>query len=335
MVRHRLLAIAALTLGQAVSDPTAIEETAKSLPGNRACAYPTEAEARRVSGPVHFIARVTGEGTTESVEITAQPLVGLGFEEAVRTCVADWRFEPAPAGASALRTYRGVVRYRIAKDEEVAIRPLLESLAAAWNARDEPALEELGAQAEEREPYDLSMTHSFLDAELASVAKGCYVVLHPDVGLLQFLRSDVADLTQAFTCVPPEAAGPLEASETVRTFHLGAVKGHRGWRFARSKDVPFLGFPRVGSDVAAPKKLKHVKPVYAEAALTARVQGIVLIDCVISAEGDVTPLRLLRGIPPLDQAAIDAVKQWKYAPTLRAGHAVPVAMAITVEFRLP
>jgi TonB family protein len=138
-------------------------------------------------------------------------------------------------------------------------------------------------------------------------------------------------------CVPQGAAGLAEASAKVSTRHLAAIKVARGWRFARisSADLPFLGLPRVGRDASEPKRVKQVRPVYTEVARNARVQGLVVLDCVISPEGHVTRARVLRGIPVLDQAAIDAVKQWQYAPTVLGGQAVSVAMTITVEFRLP
>ena len=65
-----------------------------------------------------------------------------------------------------------------------------------------------------------------------------------------------------------------------------------------------------------------------------RVQGVVILECTISPQGKVTDVKVLRGIPLLDQAAIDAVKQWVYTPTLLNGVPVPVIMTVTVNFRL-
>jgi protein TonB len=91
---------------------------------------------------------------------------------------------------------------------------------------------------------------------------------------------------------------------------------------------------RVGGELKEPKKLKNVPPVYPEEAKRARVQGVVILECTISPEGNVADVRVLRGIPLLDQAAVDAVKQWVYTPTLLAGKPVPVIMTVTVNFRL-
>jgi protein TonB len=64
------------------------------------------------------------------------------------------------------------------------------------------------------------------------------------------------------------------------------------------------------------------------------VQGVVILEATIGPRGDVTAVRVLRGIPLLDQAAIDAVKQWTYEPTLLNGVPVPVIMTVTVNYKL-
>lgn len=91
---------------------------------------------------------------------------------------------------------------------------------------------------------------------------------------------------------------------------------------------------RVGGQIKEPKKLKHVAPIYPDIAKQARVQGVVILECTISPQGKVTDVKVLRGIPLLDQAAIDAVKQWVYTPTLLNGVPVPVIMTVTVNFKL-
>jgi protein TonB len=91
---------------------------------------------------------------------------------------------------------------------------------------------------------------------------------------------------------------------------------------------------RVGGQIKEPKKLKDVKPTYPDIAKQARVQGVVILECTISPAGKVSDVKVLRGIPLLDQAAIDAVKQWVYTPTLLNGVPVPVIMTVTVNFKL-
>jgi len=91
---------------------------------------------------------------------------------------------------------------------------------------------------------------------------------------------------------------------------------------------------RVGGQIKEPKKLKNVNPVYPDIARQARVQGVVILECTISPQGKVTDVKVLRGIPLLDQAATDAVRQWVYTPTLLNGVPVPVIMTVTVNFKL-
>jgi periplasmic protein TonB len=91
---------------------------------------------------------------------------------------------------------------------------------------------------------------------------------------------------------------------------------------------------RVGGNIKEPKKLKNTAPTYPDIAKQARVQGVVILECTISPQGKVTDVKVLRGIPLLDAAAIDAVKQWVYTPTLLNGVPVPVIMTVTVNFRL-
>jgi TonB family protein len=103
----------------------------------------------------------------------------------------------------------------------------------------------------------------------------------------------------------------------------------------RGELAPNLGVPiRVGGEVAAPKKIKDMAPVYPPVALGARVQGIVILEAMIDAAGNVTDAKVVRSIPLLDQAAIDAVKQWQYTPTLLNDTPVPVIMTVTVNFAL-
>lgn len=94
------------------------------------------------------------------------------------------------------------------------------------------------------------------------------------------------------------------------------------------------GAYRVGGGLQPPKKLKDVPPLYPPEAQEARVQGVVILEVRLDENGNVSDTRTLRSIPLLDQAAIDAVKQWQYTPTLMNGVAVPVIMTVTVNFSL-
>lgn len=91
---------------------------------------------------------------------------------------------------------------------------------------------------------------------------------------------------------------------------------------------------RVGGAIKAPTKLVDVPPVYPEDAQTAGIHGVVLLDIVIGEEGSVIDAQVLRSIPELDQAAIDAVSQWQFEPTLLNGEAIEIEMNVMINFTL-
>jgi TonB family protein len=91
---------------------------------------------------------------------------------------------------------------------------------------------------------------------------------------------------------------------------------------------------RVGGTVKAPKQIKRVSPEYPVAALTARQQGVVILEATIAPSGKISDVKVLRSIAPFDAAAVDAVRQWEYEPTILDEVAVPVMTSIAVEFKL-
>jgi len=91
---------------------------------------------------------------------------------------------------------------------------------------------------------------------------------------------------------------------------------------------------RPGGDLRPPTRIKDVQPVYPAIAQSARVQGVVIVEAIIGTDGKVRDARVLRSIPLLDQAAVDAVRQWEYTPSRLIGVSVPVIITVTVNFIL-
>jgi len=91
---------------------------------------------------------------------------------------------------------------------------------------------------------------------------------------------------------------------------------------------------KVGGQVAAAKLMHQVLPTYPAIAKTAHVSGTVRLHAIISKDGSIQELQYISGPPLLMRAAMDAVKQWKYSPTLLNGEAVPVETQIQVIFSL-
>lgn len=91
---------------------------------------------------------------------------------------------------------------------------------------------------------------------------------------------------------------------------------------------------RPGGAIREPRKILDVTPVYPALARSGEVEGIVILEAVINVRGEVDRLRVLLSVPLLDAAAIDAVRRWRYTPTLLNGIPVPVLMTVTVRFTL-
>lgn len=96
-----------------------------------------------------------------------------------------------------------------------------------------------------------------------------------------------------------------------------------------------VGPVQVGGEIERPERLVNVEPRYPEIARKARIEGIVILEAVLSKDGSVKDLKVLRGQPfQLTEAALDAVKQWRYSVSTLNGKPVEVKMTVTVIFSL-
>jgi protein TonB len=91
---------------------------------------------------------------------------------------------------------------------------------------------------------------------------------------------------------------------------------------------------RPGGVIREPRKLVDIAPIYPDIARAARVEGLVILEATIDERGVVTDARVLRSVPLLDAAALTALKQWRYTPTLLNGTPVRVLMTVTFRFSL-
>lgn len=86
---------------------------------------------------------------------------------------------------------------------------------------------------------------------------------------------------------------------------------------------------------AKPEVVKKVMPKYTPEAKAAGIQGIVKLDVEIDAEGHAVSVTVVKGVDPgLDHSAVEAVKQWEWAPTIKDGKPVPVKTDIEINFSL-
>jgi periplasmic protein TonB len=147
--------------------------------------------------------------------------------------------------------------------------------------------------------------------------------------------------TEAPVGIQPELERPL-ALDAFEVPPTDGVVGGLGSADGVLRDDPpppppppvVSGPVRVGGDVRPPQKVVHVAPVYPGIALSSRVSGAVILEATIGEDGRVREVRVLKSYPLLDQAAIDAVRQWRYTPTLLNGRPVSVLMTVTVAFNL-
>jgi protein TonB len=152
---------------------------------------------------------------------------------------------------------------------------------------------------------------------------------------------------------PDSAAAPIEAPPAIApesavrftVVPIGVVEGVDGTLSDQlGKRVEPVALPpppaapveplHVGGKVKPPKKINDAQPIYPVIARQAHVEGMVIIQATIGPGGDVVDATVLRSYPLLDDAALNAVRQWRYTPTLLNGLPVPVVMTVTVTFAL-
>lgn len=125
---------------------------------------------------------------------------------------------------------------------------------------------------------------------------------------------------------PTISTGSTEASAGGMDSGLAAVNG-------KQPAAPEVPLP-VGGDVNSAKLTSKVDPVYPALARNQHVSGDVRIDALIDANGRVTTMKVIAGPTLLHQAAMDALRQWKYQPATLDGKAVPMHLTVTLQFRL-
>jgi protein TonB len=94
------------------------------------------------------------------------------------------------------------------------------------------------------------------------------------------------------------------------------------------------GLYRPGGDIKPPVRTVYVAPPYPDLAKIARIQGLVVVECTIDPSGRVVDARVITGHPLLQNAALDAVRQWRYTATRLNGVPISVLMTVTVNFTL-
>jgi|SRR5688572_2396113 protein TonB len=91
---------------------------------------------------------------------------------------------------------------------------------------------------------------------------------------------------------------------------------------------------RVGGVIKEPALTYRVEPVYPGVAISANIEGTVILEAIVNEDGRVETVRVLRSVSVLDRAAVDAVKQWRYSPVILNGIPEKFILTVAVTFRL-
>jgi periplasmic protein TonB len=152
------------------------------------------------------------------------------------------------------------------------------------------------------------------------------------------------------TFIPPpvDEPNPIDILRGVfpkRIWEMGEISGWpkelskevltRSLPIAPAPPVPIRRVPIVvGGNVQEAKLINKVLPVYPQLALKTRVSGTVVIQAIIDEVGRVESIEVVEGHPLLVEAAVAAIKEWRYSPTLLNGEPLPVSAKVTVIFTL-
>ena len=219
--------------------------------------------------------------------------------------------EPSPSPADGKTNPRAMVEVKAAYPDEalrhspgatvwvkVTIGPggeVAEAKAARWRLTIEESIEDPNYWANKPE-------RAFIDAAEAAALKWKFA--------------------------PPDA-NTRTAVELMFTF-----RNIRGTATAGAPDAArgVASAVRVGGNIRPPVKIVDARPVYPEDARAAGVEGVVTIDIRIGVDGSVVDATVLRSIPQLDDAAVTAVRRWRYTPTLLNGQPIEILMTVTINF---
>jgi len=305
----------------------------KLKPGAAGPEYPEDARSQMVVGDVVFRAKVSEDGTVESVTALKVPEKNLGFEEAVKNTVMQWSFEPAKVeGKPVAGTYVGKIGFSLRPDDEKALREFVKNVTEAWNKGD---AKKLAAHMDKRNGrihgnQELARSSKKIQEWMSDQLDGTYKKSDIKVSLdkIEFYPvSDLARITPTFTINQANQ----QNQEPIRgQFSVLLHKEGGNWKALSGQLVTKLG----EHGINGPKCIHEPEPEYPDKARRERVQGTVVLEGTVDAEGKVKGIEVVRSVPELDQAAIDAVQTWKYEPATVDGVPTPMVTTITVNFML-
>jgi protein TonB len=161
-------------------------------------------------------------------------------------------------------------------------------------------------------------------------------------------KRDVVAVAMAAPVEAPASIAPERPLDLDQEFVAGGMEGGvpGGLVGGIAGGIPVMPAPppppaptpvkpvRVGGDIERPTLLHRVNPKYPQIAISAKKEGVVILEATVDTDGAVSDVRVLRSEPLLDNAAVDAVKQWRYSPLQLNGRAHSFILTVTVSFDL-
>ncbi len=306
---------------------------AKLKPGAAGPEYPEEARSKMVVGDVVFRAELSEDGTVESVTALKVPEKNLGFEDAVKKTVMQWSFEPAQVdGKPAAGVYVGKIAFSLRPDDEKALREFLKKATEAWNNGD---AKKLAGHMDKQDgrihgSQELARSSKKVQEWMSVQLDGPYKESDIKVSLDKIEFFPVADLARITPSFTINQAGQPNQEPMRGQFSVLLHKDGGNWKALSGQLVTRLG----ANGIHGPKCIHETEPEYPDRARKDRVQGTVVLEGTVDAEGKVKGIEVVRSVPELDQAAIDAVQTWKYEPATVDGVPTSMVTTITVNFML-
>lgn len=156
-------------------------------------------------------------------------------------------------------------------------------------------------------------------------------------------KAPVAAPIEAPSSITPETGlegGEFESARVDAGFEHGVPGGILGGIVGGFENAPPPPPPapvapvRVGGEISAPRLVHRVEPEYPPIAVSALIEGTVILEATVDDTGAVRDARVLRSYGVLDAPAVHAVEQWRYEPLLLNGRATPFVLTVTVSFSL-
>jgi TonB family protein len=286
--------------------------------------YPAQALARGIEGTVVVQVKLDKNGDVIDAAVLSGP---NELYRGVQPSVLAWRFDKSAVSTTRLVSINFV-------------RPPNVAVGRVPNVDGETGLQMLAANEQIRQqqfsPESSNATTRSVPTPQFRETRG--KLFQPQARLVEVqrqLQAPGGSIERADTAGRSDTAAPLArfaqgASPPEQALNSGAAK----MESIIEKDGTILSPVRIGGNVQAANLISQVRPAYPPLAKAARVQGSVKFEVTIGRDGTIRDIKVLSGPPLVIQAALEAVKQWTYKPTLLNGQAVEVLTTVDVNFTL-